>query len=134
MAITKIYAIRDRLDKRVAYAANELKTGLHGMIEYAVNESKTEQRLFQSVINCECVDTVFDEMRATKRRWKKENGVLGYHFIQSFAPGEITPDMAHQIGIELRRNALVIDLRLSSERTWIKIICIIISSLILSLM
>ena len=38
---------------------------------------------------------------ATKERWGKTSGVLGYHIIQSFAAGETTPDKAHKIGIEL---------------------------------
>lgn len=37
---------------------------------------------------------------ATKKRFRKTGGVLGYHFIQSFAPGEVTPEEAHRIGCE----------------------------------
>ena len=57
MAYTKVFAIRRRLDKSVAYAANEKKTALSGMIEYAVNRSKTETRLFESVLNCQSPQT-----------------------------------------------------------------------------
>jgi len=39
-------------------------------------------------------------MMATKQRWNKERGVLGYHFIQSFVPVEVTPEQAHHIGVE----------------------------------
>lgn len=42
-------------------------------------------------------------MSATKKRWRKTGGVLGYHFIQSFAPGEVTPEQAHEIGMEFAR-------------------------------
>ncbi len=42
-------------------------------------------------------------MTATKERWGKTGGVLGYHIIQSFATGETTPDGAHEIGIDLAR-------------------------------
>ena len=35
MAITKVFAIRSRFEKTVQYAANEEKTSLSGMIEYA---------------------------------------------------------------------------------------------------
>lgn len=103
MAYTKVFAITKRLDKSVAYAANEKKTNLSGMIEYAVNRSKTEQRLFETALNCQSTQTAYGEMMETKRRWNKPDGVLGYHFIQSFAPGEVTPEQAHAIGVEFAR-------------------------------
>ena len=99
MAYTKVFAIRSRLDKTVAYAANEKKTSLSGIIEYAVNPRKTEQRMFETALNCESPETAFSEMSSTKERWRKEGGVLGYHFIQSFAPGEVTPEKAHALGV-----------------------------------
>jgi hypothetical protein len=103
MAITKILFIRSRLDDRVSYVTNEKKTTLDGMIEYAVNLEKTEQRLYEVALNCASPETAYREMTATKRRWGKTGGVLGYHLIQSFAAGETTPDEAHEIGIELAR-------------------------------
>ena len=103
MAITKIIAIRDRLDKRVNYAVNGEKTTLDTGITYAANPEKTEQLFFTSAINCESCETAFAEMQATKRRFGKLGGVVGYHFIQSFAPGEVTPEQAHEIGCEFAR-------------------------------
>lgn len=103
MAITKVYAVRNHLHRIVSYATNEQKTELNGIIEYAVNPDKTEKRLFECAINCRSVITTYDEMQSTKSRWKKTNGVLAYHFIQSFAPGETTPQQAHQIGIEFAK-------------------------------
>lgn len=100
MAITKIIAIRDRLDKRVNYAVNGEKTTLDTGITYAANPEKTEQLFFTSAINCDSCETAFAEMQATKRRFGKLGGVVGYHFIQSFAPGEVTPEQAHRIGVE----------------------------------
>lgn len=50
-------------------------------------------------MNCS-LDTAFAEMQETKRRWSKPGGVLGYHIIHSYAPGEVTPEQAHQIGVE----------------------------------
>ena len=100
MAYTKVFAVRRRLDKSVSYVANEIKTGLDGMIEYAVDINKTEQRLFESALNCQSPQSAFGEMMETKRRWGKTGGVLAYHFIQSFAPGETTPEQAHAIGLE----------------------------------
>ncbi|PKM73483.1 MAG: hypothetical protein CVU91_04130 [Firmicutes bacterium HGW-Firmicutes-16] len=100
MAITKIFAIREGLKKSVQYAANEQKTTLDGAIAYAINPDKTEQRLFESTLNCGSVKTAYDDMQATKERYGKTDGVLGYHFIQSFRPGEITPEKAHELGVE----------------------------------
>ena len=99
MAITKIIAIRDRLDKRVNYAVNGEKTTLDTGITYAANPEKTEQHFFTSVLNCESCETAYAEMQTTKRRFGKLGGVVGYHFIQSFAPGEVTPEQAHAIGV-----------------------------------
>ena len=99
MAITKIIAIRDRLDKRVNYAVNGEKTTLDTGITYAANPEKTEQLFFTSAINCDSCETAFAEMQATKQRFGKLGGVVGYHFIQSFAPGEVTPEQAHAIGV-----------------------------------
>ena len=71
MAYTKVFAIRSRLDKTVAYAANEKKTGLNGMIRYAVNRSKTEQRLFEIALNCKSPKTAYAEMCAIKEQYNK---------------------------------------------------------------
>ena len=102
MAYTKIFAIRRRLDDRVKYAIDGEKTELDAGIAYAVNPEKTKQVRFVKVLNCND-DNVFDAMRAVKRKFKKTGGVLGYHIIQSFAPGEVTPEQAHKIGIEFAR-------------------------------
>lgn len=107
MAYTKVFAIRNRLDKRVNYAVNGDKTILDDKIEYAINYAinpeKTEEVRFVDALNCDSIETAFDEMRATKQKFKKTGGVLGYHFIQSFAPGEVTPEQAHKIGVEFAR-------------------------------
>ena len=103
MAITKILFIRSRLDDRVDYVTNEKKTTLNGMVEYVFNKEKTELRLYEDALNCASPDTAYGEMIATKLRWGKTGGVLGYHIIQSFATGETTPDEAHEIGVELAR-------------------------------
>ncbi len=43
----------------------------------------------------------FEDMCQIKRMWHKEKGVQGFHLVQSFAAGEVTPELAHQIGQEL---------------------------------
>ena len=82
---------------------------LSDVIRYAVNSEKTQQaenedctvvHRFVSGINCSPA-TARDEMLAVKKRFGKENGTVAYHGYQSFAPGEATPEMAHEIGMKL---------------------------------
>ncbi|NCB63536.1 MAG: relaxase [Clostridia bacterium] len=81
MAITKILARKARLD-----------IGIH----YVLNGDKTDGQILTAHLNCdpgrEC-----REMLDTKRRYGKEDGVQYYHIIQSFRPGEITPELALEI-------------------------------------
>ena len=55
---------------------------------------------FVSGVNC-FPGTAREEMMAVKRRYGKENGTVAYHGYQSFAPGETTPEIAHEIGVKL---------------------------------
>ncbi len=101
MAYDKIIAIRSRLDHCVSYALNSEKTDLSAALRYIENEDKTtdEHRVFATALNCS-LETAFREMQETKQRWGKPGGVLGYHVIHSYAPGEVTPEQAHEIGLE----------------------------------
>lgn len=84
--------------------------GLDDVIAYAVSSHKTQQvneelgalERFVSGINCN-PSTAREEMMAVKKRFGKEDGTIAYHGYQSFAPGEATPEIAHQIGVELAR-------------------------------
>ena len=75
MAVTKILARKGRLDAG---------------INYILNGDKTEERVLTARLNCdpgrEC-----RQMLDTKRAYEKMDGVMYYHVIQSFKPGEITP-------------------------------------------
>lgn len=46
-------------------------------------------------------ETAEKSMMAVKQRYAKDGGTMAYHVIQSFAPGEVTPETAHEIGIKL---------------------------------
>ena len=108
MAYDKIIPIRRRLDHCLAYAANEHKTDLAAALHYIGNERKTappHADLLRTGINC-TVETAYAEMQATKRRWDKCGGILGYHIIHSYAPGEVTPQEAHAAGVEFARRLL----------------------------
>lgn len=126
MATTSIWRVNGWLGKVVIYVENPEKTanpkfytqedmseqdgqGLSDVIRYAVNSEKTQQadnencavvHRFVSGINCSPA-AARDEMLAVKKRFGKENGTVAYHGYQSFAPGEATPEMAHEIGMKL---------------------------------
>jgi hypothetical protein len=125
MATTSIWALKGWLGKVVVYVENPDKTdnpayfekqgmtaeqaqGLSDVIDYAAQSVKTEipdenaeiMRRFVSGVNCR-VETACDEMMAVKTHFSKTDGVVAYHGYQSFAPGEATPEMAHEIGVKL---------------------------------
>ena len=85
------------------YITDGEKTSLASSITYISNPEKTEQFFFTSVLNCSSVDTALSEMMETKQQFGKMGGVLGYHFIQSFQPGEVTPEQAHAVGLEFAK-------------------------------
>ena len=67
---------------------------MEGEIDKALNKDQSEQDLFQSAIGC-TIDSAFEDMCQIKKIWHKEKGVQGFHLVQSFAPGEISPELAH---------------------------------------
>lgn len=103
MAYDKIIALHRRMDHCINYVLNEGKTSLSYTLSYAENPEKSHRLV--TGINCE-VETAFVEMQATKQRWDKRGGVLGYHIIHSYAPGEVTPEEAHAAGVEFAQRLL----------------------------
>lgn len=106
MGVTKILSIRHQLSARLNYVTNSEKTHLATDITYITNPEKTEQNFFVSAINCLTPESVYNEMMNTKIRFGKMDGVQGFHIIQSFAPGEVTPEQAHSIGLEFCKRLL----------------------------
>ena len=107
MAYTSVIPVR-RLDRAVKYVMNKEKTtaaSLQDALDYAANRDKTEQSCFESSYAC-TLETAFADMRQTKERWHKLGGVQGYHLVQSFAAGEVTPELAHRIAKELADRVL----------------------------
>ena len=108
MATTKIWDIKGRVDTLINYAANPEKTegnkyterqiqALHDIMDYASDDYKTERSLFVSGVNT-TPDIAKYKMQQTKLRYGKMDGIVAFHAIQSFKPGETTPDIAHEIG------------------------------------
>lgn len=106
MGVTKIISIKRQLSARLNYVTDSKKTHLAADITYITNPEKTEQSFFVSAINCLTPESVYDEMMNTKIRFGKTDGVQGFHIIQSFAPGEVTPEQAHRIGLEFCKRLL----------------------------
>ncbi len=65
-----------------------------------MNKDKTEEFFYVSGINCE-IATALQQMNQTKRLFNKTKGILGFHGYQSFKEGEVTPELAHEIGVRL---------------------------------
>ena len=108
MAYTSVIPVR-RLDRTVDYVQNKSKTtpkSLEEAVDYAANRDKTESACFETGLGC-TTTSAFEDMRLNTLRWHKETGVQGYHLVQSFAEGEVTPELAHQIGVEFAEQLLL---------------------------
>ena len=103
MAYDKIITLHGRMDHCIDYVLDEKKTGFASAMAYVINPAKTYQLV--TGINCD-PDTALSDMRSTKKRWDKTGGILGYHVIHSYAPGEVTPDEAHAAGVEFAQRLL----------------------------
>lgn len=107
MATTKIWAVKDSLSRVVNYAENPDKTifaDLKQVLKYAENDEKTidenEKKMYVTGVNCEG-ETAFEEMIQVQKRYNKTTGNIAYHAYQSFKTGEVSPELAHKIGVEL---------------------------------
>lgn len=113
MATTAIWDVKDSLKRVLDYASNPEKTevqefdqydytGLGNVLSYTTDGCKTEKQCYVSGINVE-VTNALEEMVTTKQQYNKDKGILAFHAYQSFAPNEVTAELAHQIGIELAK-------------------------------
>lgn len=108
MATTAIWSVKGDLGRVVNYAVNSDKTtfsqeewqGLHDVLDYATQDYKTEKQRYVHGINC-TPEIAQEQMGMVKRQFGKEGGIVVFHGYQFFAPGEVTPEQAHEIGIEL---------------------------------
>ncbi|MGX7068632.1 relaxase/mobilization nuclease domain-containing protein [Gemella bergeri] len=90
MAITKIHPI---------------KSTLNLAIDYIVNGDKTDEQILVSTHKCH-QETAHTQFLRTRNDAGTKGNVLARHLIQSFLPGETTPEIAHQIGMELCKKIL----------------------------
>ena len=83
--------------------------GIGIVLNYAMRGEKTQDGSevvhHVSGINCNPMFAK-DEFLATKDLYKKRDGIMFYHYIQSFAADDnLTPEEAHQIGLEFAEKA-----------------------------
>ena len=90
MAITKIHPI---------------KTTLNMAIDYITDTKKTDEQILVSTNKCHPVSAHTQFLKRREEHNIRGN-VLARHLIQSFLPGETTPEIAHQIGLELCKKIL----------------------------
>lgn len=86
------------------------------LLSYVTNEKKTEKTLITGINCSEKADEVYEDMKLNfemysgerffKRSIRSETAetekqkIRLHHYIQSFKPGEVTPEEAHRIGVE----------------------------------
>ena len=84
MAVTKILARKGRLDVG---------------IRYVLNGDKTDEQILTASQGCSA-EHAASRMLKTKRQYRQMDGVQYYHLIQSFRPGEVSPELALEIARE----------------------------------
>lgn len=82
MAYTKIHPIKTTLDKA---------------IDYITDSEKTNDMLLVSTFACS-EETAYLEFERTRKQNNFSGTNIAYHCIQSFKPGEVTAEQAHEIG------------------------------------
>lgn len=113
MAVTKIKRIRGNPGNPLSYIGNLEKTrnldfsasdrqALADVIAYAADEGKTEKQYFTTGINCD-VENAREQFNITKQGFNKTGGIVCGHCMQSFDGYEVTPEEAHEIGVQLAR-------------------------------
>ncbi len=109
MATTSIWSINNNLKQSINYIINPEKTlnkdygneESYSYLEEPIKDYnfKQEKVCYVSCLNCD-ENNPCDDMGFTKERFRKKDGVLAYHGYQSFKEGEVTPDIAHEIGVK----------------------------------
>lgn len=108
MATTSIWSIKNNLKQSINYIINPEKTinkdyGTSSYsyleIENTENNYKNEKVCYVSSMNCS-ERNPYEDMLFTKEEYGKANGILAFHGYQSFKEGEVTSDIAHEIGVK----------------------------------
>ena len=84
-----------------------IKSTLKAAIDYICNPEKTDGKLLVSSYGC-AAETADIEFAWTRRHAIDKGTNLGRHLIQAFPPGEVTPEQAHEIGMELAKEMILL--------------------------
>ena len=110
MATTKLWHISGRLQDVIDYAENPDKIcpipdleDLWNAARYVQRPAATADGTYVTAINC-TRETAVQQMILTKKQFHKTDGYIAWHGYQSFKPGEVTPELCHQIGVETARH------------------------------
>ena len=82
-----------------------IKSTLKAAIDYICNPAKTDEKMLVSSYGC-AAETADIEFAWTRRHAIDKGTNLGRHLIQAFQPGEVSPEEAHEIGMELAKEIL----------------------------
>ena len=82
-----------------------IKSTLKAAIDYICNPAKTDGKLLVSSYGC-AAETADIEFAWTRRHSIDKGTNLGRHLIQAFEPGEVSPEEAHEIGMQLAKEIL----------------------------
>lgn len=100
-AVTAIWKIKDRLDNAIKYVENNEKT-IQKVVNYMSDEGKTDDKKYATYLNCNA-DDPYQSMMNTKKLFDDHRPIVAYHGYQSFKAGEVTADVAHEIGVKLAK-------------------------------
>lgn len=107
MATTSLWHIEGRLKDLIDYVENPDKTvartqdlqDFYNVFSYVQRPEATEQGEYVSTINC-LKEIALQQMILTKKQYGKDDGYIAWHGYQSFKPDEVTPELAHEIGLK----------------------------------
>ena len=110
MATTSLWHIEGRLKDLIDYVENPEKTkakapelqDLYNVFTYVQRPEATQKGEYVTALNC-LKETALRQMILTKKRYGKTDGYIAWHGYQSFKPEEVTPQLAHEIGVKLAK-------------------------------
>lgn len=112
MAVTSLWRVRGRAKTVIDYVEDPEKTvtnlpdeelsDIAGILEYVDDAVKTEKHFYTTGIGVDR-DNAAEEFEMTKKRFGKQGGIVAAHAYQSFEEGDVSPEIAHNIGVQLAR-------------------------------
>ena len=77
-------------------------SSLHQVLYYVARKGQEdEDQVLKTGVGCSNqVDEAFKEMMFNKRHYNKVSGKMYKHYVQSYKPGEVTKEKAHEIGVK----------------------------------